>query len=140
MSTNETTQSYRKVTIGSERNFGIVFAAFFALVGLAPLYRSGHVRWWGIVISAALLVCAFTAPRLLRPLNRIWFKVGLLLHHVINPIVMGVMYFGAFVPTGLFLRLLGKDILCLKFNKSAVTYWIPRDPPGPASGSMTKQF
>jgi hypothetical protein len=140
MATNESLQSHRKVTIGSERNFGIVFAVVFAIIALAPLYHRGIVHWWAIGVSAAFLVCALVAPRVLRPLNHLWFKFGLLLHHVINPIIMGVLYFAAVVPMGLLVRLLGKDLLRLKPDKVAESYWIPRDPPAPSPGGMTKQF
>jgi hypothetical protein len=140
MATNEPIQSYRKVTVGSERNFGITFAVIFAMVGLAPLYRTGAVRWWAISIGLVFLICAFVAPQVLRPLNILWFKFGLLLHHVVNPIVMGALYFGAFVPMGVFMRARGKDLLRLKFDRSAASYWIPRNPPSPPPGGMTKQF
>jgi hypothetical protein len=140
MDTNEPTTSYRKVTISSERNFGVIFAALFALIGLGPLYHGGAVRWWSIAIGAAFLVCALVAPRLLRPLNQLWFKFGLLLHHVVNPIVMFALYFSTVVPMGLLVRVLGKDLLHLKFDKGAASYWISRSPPAPPPGSMTKQF
>jgi len=140
MVTNESIQSHRKVTVGTERNFGIVFAVVFAIIGLVPLYRGGAVRWWAIAIGLVFLICAFLAPWLLRPLNLLWFKFGLLLHHVVNPIVMGGVYFVAVVPMGLFVRALGKDLLRLKFDKAAASHWIPRDPPGPPPGGMTKQF
>src|ERR1035437_4092668 len=140
MTANESMQSHRKVTVSTARNFGIVFAVVFAIIGLAPLYRGGAVRWWAIALGAAFLICAFLAPRLLRPLNHLWFKFGLLLHHVVNPIVMSALYFGAVVPMGLLMRALGKDLLRLKFDKAAASYWIPRDPPAPPPGGMTKQF
>lgn len=140
MSTNEPIQSYRKLTVGSERSFGIVFAAIFAIIGFFPLFHGGNVRYWAIIIGFAFLACAFAAPALLRPLNRWWFKLGLVLHHVVNPIVMGVIYFGAVVPMGLLLKLRKKDILRLKLDKTATSYWISRDPPAPEPGSMTKQF
>ena len=140
MATNEPIQSHRKVTVGTERNFGIIFAVVFAFIGLVPLYRGGTARWWAIALGAAFLFCAFLAPRLLRPLNHLWFKFGLLLHHVVNPIVMGGLYFGAVVPMGLLVRALGKDLLNLKFDKAAASYWIARDPPAPRPGGMTKQF
>jgi hypothetical protein len=140
MATNEPIQSHRKVTVGTERNFGIVFAVFFAIIGFAPLYHGGAVRWWAIALGATFLFCAFVAPRLLRPLNLLWFKFGLLLHHIVNPIIMGGLYFGAVVPMGLLVRALRKDLLHLKFDKTTPSYWIPRNPPAPPPGGMTKQF
>lgn len=140
MATNEPIQSHRKVTIGTERNFGIVFAVVFSIIGLLPLFHGGIVHWWALGISAAFLICAFFAPRLLRPLNVLWFKFGLLLHHVVNPIVMGALYYVGVVPMGLILRMLGKDLLRLKIDKAATSYWLPRDRPAPPPGGMTRQF
>ncbi len=140
MATNETIQSHRKVTIGTERSFGIVFAVVFSIIALLPLFHGGIVHWWALGISAAFLICAFFAPRLLRPLNVLWFKFGLLLHHVVNPIVMGALYYVGVVPMGLILRMLGKDLLRLKIDKAATSYWLPRDRPAPPPGGMTRQF
>lgn len=92
MTANDSIQSHRKVTIGTERNFGIVFTIVLVVVGLGPLYHGGAVRWWAISLGGAFLVCAFVAPRLLRPLNQLWFRFGLMLHQVVNPIVMGALF------------------------------------------------
>jgi len=140
MTTSKPIQSHQKVTIGSERNFGIVFAVLFVIIGLLPLYRGGMLRWWAIALGTTFLICAFVAPRLLRPLNYLWFKLGLLMHHAVNPIVLGVLYFGAVVPMGLLGRVYGRDLLHLRFDKAALTYWIRRDFPAPRPGGMTKQF
>lgn len=140
MATSEPIESHRKVIIGSERNFGIVLGVFFAAVAFLPLFHGGAVRWWAAVVAAAFLACAFMAAWVLRPLNVLWFKFGLLLHHVINPIVMGALYFGAVVPMGLLVRILGKDLLRLEFDSTADSYWISRESPAPPPGGMTKQF
>ena len=130
----------RKVTVGSERSFGIVFACVFALIGLVPLLLGHGFRIWALVIAAAFLAAAYLAPRLLTPLNRLWFKFGLLLHHIVNPIVMALIFFGAVLPTAIMVRLFGKDLLRLKRDASAKSYWIERTPPGPEPESMTRQF
>jgi hypothetical protein len=140
VATNGPIQSHRKVTIGTERNFGIVFAVVFSIIALLPLIYGGGVHWWALVVGAAFLILAFFAPRLLRPLNILWFKFGLLLHHIVNPIVMGALYYGGVVPMGFIVRLTGKDLLRLKFDKAATSYWIPRDRPAPPPGGMTRQF
>ena len=140
MAANEPVVSHRKVAAGSDRSFGLVFAAFFAVVALLPAIHGGPVRWWAMAISAAFAAAAFIAPRVLRPLNRAWYALGLLLHHVVNPVVMAVMFYGAILPMALLLRALGKDILRLKREPQAASYWIPREPPAPAPGSMRKQF
>jgi hypothetical protein len=92
----------------------------------------------GVAIAFAL--AAFLMPRLLQPLNWIWFKLGLALHHVVNPVVMSVMFYGAILPMAVLLRWLGKDLLRLKREPKSGSYWIQRAPPAPAPGSMRKQF
>jgi predicted membrane metal-binding protein len=125
----------------SERSFGVTFAVVFAVVGFWPLvFRFEMPRWWALVISLAFLTTALVAPRLLMPLNVLWFKFGMLLHQIVNPILMALIYYGAVVPMGLILKMAGKDLLRLKWDPAAKSYWIARDPPGPAAGTMTKQF
>jgi saxitoxin biosynthesis operon SxtJ-like protein len=140
MSVNEPVVSRRPVVVGSNRTFGLVFAAVFGIVALWPLVSGGMPRPWAAVLAVAFLAVALVAPRLLSPLNRAWFHVGLTLHRVVNPIVMAIIYYGTVVPVGLILRARGKDMLRLKRDPNARSYWIERDPPGPPRGSMTKQF
>lgn len=128
------------VVMGSEKSFGIVFAAIFALIGLWPLWRGGDVRLWALGVAAAFLVAAFLAPKILRPLNVAWFGFGLLLSKVMTPLVMSIIYVVTVVPIGIFLRLTGKDLLRLQKNPEAKSYWIVRERPGPEKGSMKQQF
>ena len=136
MAANEPVVSHKKVVIGSDRSFGLVFAGFFAIVALLPATHGGAVRWWALALAAAFAAVAFAVPRLLHPLNRAWYALGMLLHHVVNPIILAFMFYGAILPMALLLRLLGKDLLRLKREPQAASYWIPREPPG----SMSKQF
>jgi hypothetical protein len=140
MSANEPMIQRRRTVVGSNRSFGIVFAVVFGIIALWPVLSGNMPRLWAGIVAAAFLLAALVAPRLLSPLNRAWFYVGLALHRVINPVVMGIIYFGTVVPVGLILKLRGKDLLRLKRDPEAQSYWIDRDPPGPPSGSMTKQF
>ena len=140
MAANEPVVSHRKVAMGSNQSFGLVFAVFFALVALLPATHGEPVRWWALAVAVAFAAVALFVPRLLQPLNRVWFAFGMLLHHVVNPIVMGAMFYGAILPMALLLRARGKDLLRLKRDPGAASYWIPREPPGPEPGSMQKQF
>jgi hypothetical protein len=140
MQTHETVASFRPVEIGSNRKFGVVFAGFFFLVAVFPLIHHHAPRWWALPVAVVFLALAFAAPRWLAPINRAWFQLGLALNKVVSPIVMALLFFGAIVPVGLFLRRKNEDLLSLKWAPEADSYWIPREPPGPASGSMTKQF
>jgi hypothetical protein len=91
-------------------------------------------------VAALFLAAALLRPALLNPLNRLWLKFGLLLHRVVNPIVMGLLFYGTVWPTGLVMRALGKDLLRLKRQPEAHSYWIVRAPPGPAPETMKDQF
>ena len=140
MAASESIFSLGETKIGSDRNFGIVFASVFLLIALGPLWHGGALRWWALAVAGAFCSAAFVAPGVLRPLNIVWFKFGMALHHVVNPIVMGVIFFGAVTPMGLLLRALGKDLLRLKQTPQTSTYWIERERPAPVPGSMVKQF
>jgi hypothetical protein len=137
---NEPVIPEEEVIRSSERAFGIVFTVVFALIGLAPVVSGARPRVWALVFAAAFLAAAKLRPRLLSPLNAVWFQFGLLLHHIVNPLIMFVIYCGAVIPTGLVLKALGKDPLRLKLDRRATSYWIVREPPGPAAGTMRKQF
>lgn len=128
------------VQMGSERSFGLVFAAFFALVGVWPLKAGGEVRVWALGAACGFLLAALVAPKALRPLNLLWFKLGLGLHKVVTPLVMGLLFFATVTPVGLLMRATGKDPMRLKRDPAARSYWIERTPPGPAGDSMKNQF
>lgn len=127
------------VKMGSERGFGIVFAIVFGIVALWPLKNGGAPRLWAAGVAAAFLLTAFLAPAVLAPLNKLWFKFGLLLAKVMNPVVMFVLFVGAVVPTALLMRLRGKDLLHLRIDKSAKSYWVVRTPPGPEPATLRNQ-
>jgi len=128
------------VKAGSERSFGIVFTVVFAVVGLFPLLDGGAVRAWALVVAGVFLGLALVAPRLLAPLNRLWFLFGQLLHRVVSPLVMGLIFFTAVTPTALIMRLAGKDPLHRTFEPDAKSYWIERQPPGPEPDTMKYQY
>ena len=124
------------VKIGSNRSFGIVFFIVFLIISLYPLLHGENIRVWSLIISIIFLVLGLFNSKLLNSLNMIWFKFGLLLGKIISPIVMGIIFFLVVTPIALFMRLLKKDLLNLKFNKKN-TYWIEKS--GPKS-KMKNQF
>ena len=124
----------------SNRAFGLVFAALFAIIGFWPLLDAAAPRIWALAIAGAFLLVACFRPTLLRPLNRLWMRFGLLLHRVVNPLIMGLIFYTTVTPIGLVMRVLGKDPLGLRFSKEQKSYWIARQPPGPAPDSMRHQF
>lgn len=125
---------------GSDRAFGLVFSVVFALVALYPLIGGAPIRLWAMGLAALFLVAAFVWPRSLSPLNRLWAKLGRALHRVVSPLALLVVFGLAVLPTGLVLRIMGKDLLRLRFEPDAETYWIERKPPGRADQQMKKQF
>jgi len=128
------------VTAGSDRSFGFVFAGFFTLMSGLSWWR-GHTSWhWALPLAALFLAVALTKPGLLNPLNRLWLKLGLLLYKVVNPIVLGLLFFVTITPIGLVMRAFGKDFLRLRLDREAPSYWISREPPGPPPESMKNQF
>ncbi len=129
-----------EVKAGSERSLGIVFAAVFAIVGLFPLWSGGAVRLWALIVAGLFVAFALIAPALLGPLNRLWFRFGMLLNRIVSPLVIGLLFFLTVTPMALIMRLAGKDPLRLRFDKAAESYWIPRNPPGPDPQTMRNQF
>ena len=125
-----------EIKISSNRSFGIVFFIVFLLIALYPLLKDNDLRIWSLVISFIFLILGLINSKILTPLNRLWFKFGLLLGKFISPLIMGIIFFIVVTPIGIIMRLFKKDLLNLKFNKKE-TYWI--DKKGPKS-KMKNQF
>lgn len=139
--THETSQRTVNVKIGSERSFGIVFSIVFTIIGVLPLrFMTYEVNIWALGIAVIFLILGVFAPKTLAPLNKAWFKFGLILHKIVNPVVLGLMFFTMITPMALGLRLMGKDPLKRNFDQDAKTYWVDRDPHCPEPKSMRNQF
>jgi len=139
-STHEQFQEREGVNSSSNRSFGIVFTIVFSIVGLLPLLSDGTLRWWAMVIAVIFLASALLRPRILTPLNKIWTRFGLLLHHVVNPVIMAMLFFLVVTPIGLLMRMVGKRPLNIEYDLEIKSYWIERDPPGPEPDTMKQQF
>jgi saxitoxin biosynthesis operon SxtJ-like protein len=128
------------VQISSERSFGLVVATAFTAAGLLNLRGAGEgwPYWFGAAALFALL--ALVAPRVLAPLNRIWATFGLLLHRLISPVILAVLFYGCITPIGLLMRLTGKDPLRRRFEREAQSYWIARAPDADDLASFNHQF
>ena len=131
------TTSHIAIEQSSPKSFGIVFSIVFLIVALYPLINSESLRIWALVVSIIFFLLAFLAPKILVLPNKLWFKFGLLIGSIVAPIVMAFVYFFTVLPTGLIMRLLGKDLLKQKLDKNAKSYWIERKEP---MGSMKNQF
>lgn len=133
-------REHTQVEAGSSRSFGIVFSVVFAAIGLYPLLSSGEPRLWALAVSVALLAASLFIPGVLQPLNLLWFRFGMLLSRVVNPIVMLLIYVLTVIPIGIGMRLAGKDLLKLNLEPEADSYWIDRAPPGPEPESLQDLF
>tara|TARA_Y100001970_G_scaffold5209_1_gene5914 strand:+ start:3229 stop:3612 length:384 start_codon:yes stop_codon:yes gene_type:complete len=124
------------IKISSNKSFGIVFFVVFLIIATYPLINNEELRIWSLVISLIFLVLGLINSKILTPLNKIWFKFGLLLGKIISPIIMGLVFFLVVTPIGFIMRIIGKDLLNLRFNKEK-SYWIEKT--GPKS-KMKNQF
>jgi len=140
MTVHETARHDVAAKPSSDRSFGLVFAAVFAIVAAWPLTHGADPRWGALAVAAAFLVVALTVPKALHPLNRVWTAFGLLLHKIVSPVIMGAIFFLTVTPIALLMRLLGKTPLQLRFEPNATSYWIVRAPPGPSGATMKNQF
>ena len=126
----------KNIKIPTNKNFGIVFSIVFLIIALFPLINNESLRIWSLIISAVFLFLGLINSKILTPLNNIWFKFGLILGRIVSPVIIGIIFFLVVTPTAFIMRLVGKDLLNLKFNKHK-SYWIEKT--GPKS-NMKNQF
>jgi Saxitoxin biosynthesis operon protein SxtJ len=124
----------------SERSFGLVFACFFALLAALSFYHGGTRWYYWFPLAALFAALAYTAPSVLAPLNRLWARFGHLLHMVVSPLLLGVLFYVCITPFGILMKLTGNDPMRRRFEPAARSYWIVREPPGPAPETFKDQF
>ena len=115
-----------EIKIGSNRSFGIVFFTVFLIIATYPLINNGDIRIWSLILSLVFLILGLLNSKILYPLNKTWFKFGLLLGKLVSPLIMTIIFFLVVTPIGILMRILNKDLLNLKFNKSK-SYWIEKN-------------
>ena len=125
-----------EIKIGSNKSFGIVFFIVFLIIAFYPLFYEGSLRIWSLIISITFLILGLTNSKVLTPLNNIWISFGIILGKVISPLIMGIIFFFVVTPIGVFMRIIGKDLLNLKFTKQK-SYWIENNQP---KSKMKNQF
>jgi len=120
----------------SEKSFGIIFSVVFFAIGFWPLLNTGPIKIWAVILAIVFLTLAFVCPKILKPLNHFWIKLGEILGKLIVPIVMAIIFFTIVTPISFLVRILGKDLLKLKFSNKR-SYWIKREK---NITTMDKQF
>ena len=126
-----------KIKISSNRNFGLVFFIVFLIVSIWPLTYEEPIRIWSAIISLVFLILGLMNSKLLTPLNKLWFKFGMILGAIVAPIIMAAVFFLVVTPIGIVMRIMGKDLINKKHDKKKETYWITRRT---SIGSMKRQF
>ena len=121
---------------GSNKSFGIVFFIVFLFIGFYPLLNQENIRIWSLVASLFFLILGLKNSKILSPLNKIWFKFGLLLGKFFSPIIMGIIFFVVVTPIAILMKILKKDLLKLNYN-SDKSYWIKKTEP---KSKMKNQF
>ena len=116
----------QKIKIGSNKSFGIVFSIVFLIIAFWPLLNNNEINYWSLAISITFLILGWANSKILTPLNKIWYKFGILLGNVVGPIVMGIIFFLIVTPTSIIMKILGKDLLNLKKNNNN-SYWIEKN-------------
>ena len=124
------------IKVSSNKSFGIVFFIVFLLIATYPLLKGNDVRVWSLLISFGFLILGLMNSKILSPLNKLWFKFGLILGKIISPLIMGIIFFVVVTPIGVVMRVLKKDLLNLKYNQKE-TYWIEKTDP---KSKMKNQF
>ena len=113
------------IKIGSNKSFGIVFFIFFLIISIFPLFKNGEIRIWSLLIAIIFLILGVINSKILTPLNKIWFKIGIFLGSLVSPIVMGIVFFAIVTPTSIVMRILGKNLLNLK-RSNEKSYWVEK--------------
>tara|TARA_B100000795_G_C22489297_1_gene319636 strand:+ start:209 stop:598 length:390 start_codon:yes stop_codon:yes gene_type:complete len=126
----------KDIKISSNKSFGIVFFIFFLILSIYPLFKDGNFRIWTLILSIVFLILGLLNSSILSPLNKIWFKFGILLGNFVSPIVMGVIFFTVVTPTSIIMKILNKDLLNLKKNDNE-SYWIKKSE---VKSKMKNQF
>lgn len=125
---HESFESHLSTKMGSERSFGFVVGGILLVIALWPLLSGEGPRLWALIPALPLIALAAIRPALLAPLNKLWFKLGLLLGRIVSPIVLGIVYYLWITPFAVVMRLMGKKLLALDFEPEAKSYWIIRQP------------
>ena len=126
----------KDVKLPSNKSFGIVFAVFFSIISFWPMLNNSEIRIWSLIIAVIFFILGLINSKILTLLNRLWFKFGLMLGKIVSPIVLGIVFFLVVTPTGIIMRLIGKDSLNLK-KKNYESYWIEKDN---ENNTMKNQF
>lgn len=133
-------QNNQPQILPSNRKFGMFFSAIFFISAVYGVWHSAFL--WAILLFIVAFIFAalvFISPSSLISLNKLWFKLGMLIGRIISPVILGFIFFVIITPVAIIARLLGRDELLLK-KRAISSYWIDRIPTGPHPESFKDQF
>lgn len=122
-----------------ERGFGLAFSLIFLMAGVLPLIAGHPARWWSLLVAVLFFSVALIAPHVLAPLNTLFMKVASIVSHIVNFAIMAVLFYFLFTPYGVVMRLFGKRLLQIGYDRGA-TYWVKRQSSAITPESMSNQF
>ena len=118
--------NFSEIELPSNRKFGLFFTFVFA-VAAAYFYYAENIVWTYAFVVASLIFLLITLIKsdALLPLNKLWMRFGLLFGMITSKIVLGIIFFGLFMPIAVLMRLGGRDELSLQISQK-VSYWKTR--------------
>ncbi len=140
MSSSPTSHQAPPPSLPSDRSFGTVFVVFFAALAFYGWTKGATWFVWPLSLSVITAVLTLLLPQVLRPFNRLWMRLAEVLHHIVSPLVLGLMFFALITPTAYVIRAIGRDAMKRKSEPALKSYWIERSPPGPDPASLPNQF
>src|SRR4051812_37346469 len=121
---HERLQSTEKKKRSSDRSFGLIIAGALLLLGAYHLWQRGGFAFYLLGAGVIILGLALVRPHLLAPLNWIWSQFGMLLHRIVSPVVISVLFFLIITPVGFLMRICGQRPIAPGFDKTVESYWV----------------
>jgi hypothetical protein len=125
------------------RSFGLVVGGVFIAIAAVIAWRTGGLGPWGTglgSVGAVLVLLGLVAPPVLRPVHRVWMGLAVVLGFVMTRVLLSLVFFGLVVPIGLVLRLVGKDLLRLRIDREAGSYWLPKPEAAPPVERLERYY
>lgn len=122
------------------RNFGLIMAVALAVIGTILLWRESDNYKYLYIIAAVFLFMGLAVPVALKPLQKVWMTIAILMGWVMTRLILFALFYLVFTPVGLTARLFGKRFLATSFATEADTYWITRDKVATEASDYEKQY
>lgn len=117
---------YIKETKKDLRKFGLTVGGVLAAIAAVLFYFEKPSAIYFAVIGGFLILFGALFPKILRPLNRIWMSLAIILGFIMSRVILTILYYLVLTPIALLAKLVGKKFIVLKYDKSAKTYWEKR--------------